>query len=70
MHFQVKWTVRLDYVICLFYIVYWLVFCGGGGGGVKFNWYDSDSISLHVKIVLLGFFKISDKLRRGSYYMH
>lgn len=53
MHFQVKWTVRLDYVICLIYIEF-IEF--SWGGGIKFNWCASDSILLHVKIVLLGFF--------------
>lgn len=56
MHFQVKWTVRLDYVICLFYTQFiefsWRV---GGRVVVKFIWCASDSILLCVKTVLLGF---------------
>jgi len=54
MHFQVKWTVRLDCVICVLYIEFIEFYFGEGG--VKFIWCGSDSISLHVKIVLLGFY--------------
>lgn len=52
MHFQVKWTVRLD-VVC--FILSLLSFLGGWGekGVVKFIWCASDGILLHVKTVLL-----------------
>lgn len=55
MHFQVKWTVRLDYVICLFYTQFEFSWRVGEKGVVKFIWCSSDSILLCVKIVLLVF---------------